>query len=123
MIMLVNRDVGTAGDLRGCDADLRDPGAVGVATGVARIPDPAPTVGVASTPGAVLLGRQAECRTLDWLIEAVRGGQSRSLVVRGEAGVGKSALLEQAATRAAGCRIERAVGVQSELELPYAGLH
>jgi len=121
--MLVNRDVEPAGDLSGCDVDLRDPGTVGVATGVARIPDPAPTVGMASTPGAVLVGRQAECRTLDGLIEAVRSGRSRSLVVRGEAGVGKSALLEQAAARASGCRIERAVGVQSELELPYAGLH
>jgi len=92
--MLVNRDVEPAGDLSGCDADLRDPAAVGVATGMARIPDPAPTVGVASAPGAVLLGRQAESRTLDRLIEAVRSGRSRSLVVRGEAGVGKSALLE-----------------------------
>ncbi|MEA2201138.1 MAG: hypothetical protein QOI89_1734 [Solirubrobacteraceae bacterium] len=60
---------------------------------------------------------------LDRLLEAARGGESRVLVVRGEPGVGKSALLEYAAERASGCRVARAAGVQSEMELPFAGLH
>jgi predicted ATPase len=44
-------------------------------------------------------------------------------VVHGEAGVGKSALLEYVAARASGCRVARAAGVQSEMELAFAGLH
>ncbi len=60
---------------------------------------------------------------LDRLIEAVRGGESRALVVSGEAGVGKSALLEYLAGQAAGCRLARIAGVQSEMELPFAALH
>src|ERR1700685_2159402 len=50
-------------------------------------------------------------------------GGSRVLVVRGEPGVGKSALLDYLAGRAAGCRVVRAVGVESEMELAFAGLH
>jgi DNA-binding CsgD family transcriptional regulator len=57
------------------------------------------------------------------LIASVRSGQSRPLLVRGEAGVGKTALLEFAAERASGCRLARAVGVQAEMELAFAGLH
>jgi DNA-binding CsgD family transcriptional regulator len=60
---------------------------------------------------------------LDQLIDAVRAGGSRVLVVRGEPGVGKSALLDYLAGRAAGCRVVRAVGVQPEMELAFAGLH
>jgi DNA-binding CsgD family transcriptional regulator len=60
---------------------------------------------------------------LDGLLEAVRGGEGRVLVVRGEPGVGKSALLEYLAGRATRCRVARAAGVQSEMELPFAGLH
>jgi hypothetical protein len=60
---------------------------------------------------------------LDQLINAVRAGGSRVLVVRGEPGVGKSVLLEYLAGRAAGCRVVRAVGVESEMELAFAGLH
>jgi hypothetical protein len=45
------------------------------------------------------------------------------LVVRGEAGIGKTALLEYTAERSGGCRVLRAVGVESEMELPFAGLH
>ena len=70
-----------------------------------------------------LVDRHAECRVLDRLIEAVRGGESRALVVSGEAGVGKSALLEYLAGQAAGCRLARIAGVQSEMELPFAALH
>src|SRR3954466_4412773 len=71
----------------------------------------------------VLLGRRSECETLDRLVATVRAGQSAVLVVRGEAGVGKSALLAYLIERASGCRIARAVGVESEMELPFAGLH
>jgi DNA-binding CsgD family transcriptional regulator/tetratricopeptide (TPR) repeat protein len=70
-----------------------------------------------------LTGRRQECGVLDHLIDAVRAGGSRVLVVRGEPGVGKSALLDYLAGRAAGCRVVRAVGVQSEMELVFAGLH
>ncbi|MEV4176282.1 AAA family ATPase [Nonomuraea sp. NPDC049709] len=72
---------------------------------------------------AGLLGRQAECEALDGLLTAVRAGESRALVVRGEAGVGKSALLEHLTERAAGCRVVSAAGVQSEMELAFAALH
>ena len=71
----------------------------------------------------MLLGRAAECRELDTLLEALRRGESRALVIRGDAGAGKSALLGYLEQRAAGCRIERAAGVQSEMELPFAGVH
>ena len=60
---------------------------------------------------------------LDGLVEAVRAGESRALVVRGEPGVGKTALLDHLARRASGCRVVRAAGVQSEMELAFAGLH
>ncbi|RZU01884.1 regulatory LuxR family protein [Kribbella rubisoli] len=70
-----------------------------------------------------LTGRRAECGVLDQLIGAVRAGESRALVLHGEAGVGKTALLEYVAAGADGCRLARASGVQSEMELPFAGLH
>ena len=70
-----------------------------------------------------LRGRRAELGVLDGLIEAVRAGESRVLVVRGEPGVGKTALLDHLAGRASGCRVVRAAGVQSEMELAFAGLH
>jgi DNA-binding CsgD family transcriptional regulator len=70
-----------------------------------------------------LTGRRSECDVLDRLIDAVRAGESRVLVVVGEPGVGKSALLEYLAGRAAGFRVVRATGVQSEMELAFAGLH
>ena len=70
-----------------------------------------------------MLGRRHECEVLDRLLEAVRGGQSGALVVRGAAGVGKSALLDYVAERASGCRVARAAGVQSEMELAYSGLN
>ena len=72
---------------------------------------------------AELTGRDAERRVLDRLVEAVRAGESRALVVHGEPGVGKTALLEYLGGSAPGCRIERAAGVQSEMELAFAGLH
>src|SRR3954463_8103484 len=69
-----------------------------------------------------LRGRQRECEALDGLLEAVRAGQSRALVVRGEAGVGKTALLDYMRERASGCRVARALGAESEMELVFAGL-
>src|SRR5258707_4529585 len=72
---------------------------------------------------AELTGRPSERDVLDGLIEAVRAGESRALVVRGEPGVGKSALLEYMVEQASGCRVARAAGVQSEMELAFAGLH
>lgn len=70
-----------------------------------------------------LVGRQSEGKALHRLLDSVREAQSRVLVVRGEAGVGKSALLEYLVETAAGCRVARAAGVESEMELAYAGLH
>ena len=71
----------------------------------------------------MLRGRSAERVQLDRLLEAIHAGQSAVLVLRGEAGIGKTALLEYTAERAEGCRVLRAVGVESEMELPFAGLH
>jgi DNA-binding CsgD family transcriptional regulator len=70
-----------------------------------------------------LVDRRAECGVLDRLLQAVRAGESRALVVSGEAGVGKTALLEYLAEQASGCRLARIAGVQSEMELAFAALH
>ena len=74
-------------------------------------------------PEGGLQGRPGECETLDRLLAGVRAGQSRVLVVRGEAGAGKTALLNYLVRRAVGCRIAQAAGVESEIELAFAGLH
>ena len=70
----------------------------------------------------VLLGRSEEQGTLDRLLDSARAGRSSSLVIRGEAGVGKTALLEYVAERASGCRLARVRGVESEREFAFAGL-
>src|SRR3954452_15413359 len=75
-----------------------------------------------SALGPQLLGRRSECAALDELVASVRAGPSRALVLRGEAGVGKSALLAYLVRGAAGCSIARAAGVESEVELVFAGL-
>ena len=72
---------------------------------------------------APLRGRSRELSALGRFIDGVRAGESRVLVVCGEAGIGKTALLDHLAGRASGCRVARATGVQSEMELPFAGLH
>jgi DNA-binding CsgD family transcriptional regulator len=72
---------------------------------------------------AKLRDRLEERDTLDGLVDAVRVGESRVLVLRGEPGVGKTALLDYVSSQAAGCRVARATGVQSEMELAFAGLH
>ncbi len=74
-------------------------------------------------PGAGLLGRRSECAALDELVASVRAGPSRALLLRGEPGVGKSALLGYLVQHASGCGIARAAGVESEMELAFAGLH
>ena len=68
------------------------------------------------------MGRRAECAALDRVVEEARAGRSSVLVVRGESGVGKSVLLDYLVERASGCRVARAGGVESEMELPLAGL-
>ena len=78
-------------------------------------------------PGGVtgIMDRLSERDALDQLIDVVQAGESRALVVRGDPGVGKSVLLDHLAGRASGsgCRVARVVGVQSEMELAFAGLH
>jgi DNA-binding CsgD family transcriptional regulator len=81
---------------------------------------------ITSEPGrrwTRLTNRHAECGELDGLIGAVRAGQSRVLVLHGDPGVGKTALLDYLVGQAAGCRVLRATGVQSEMELAFAGVH
>src|SRR5207244_12039874 len=67
-------------------------------------------------------GRTSECEALDRLLEDVRGGQSAILVIRGEAGVGKTALLRYPAGQAAGFRVAHISGVEAEMELAVAAL-
>ena len=81
--------------------------------------NPAPGLG----RSAGLRGRTSECALLDTVVDAVRRGEGRSLVVRGEAGVGKTALLEYLVRSASDLTVLRAVGVESEMELAYASLH
>jgi DNA-binding CsgD family transcriptional regulator len=70
-----------------------------------------------------LLGRDSECARLDALLGDIRRGASRSLVVWGEAGIGKTALLQYLIESASDMCVARAVGVESEMELAFAGLH
>src|SRR5688572_14295740 len=70
-----------------------------------------------------LRGRESECALLDAHVEAARAGDSRTVVLRGEAGIGKTALLGYVAARNKGCRVVRAVGIESEMELPFAAVH
>ena len=70
-----------------------------------------------------LTDRDGERDVLDRLVDAVRAGESRVLVIRGDPGVGKTVLLDYLAERAGGCRVARAAGVHSEMELAFAGLH
>jgi len=70
-----------------------------------------------------LRGRAVECAALDVLLDAARRGKSRTVVLRGEAGVGKTALLDYAIGSAQDFRVLRSVGVESEMELAFASLH
>jgi DNA-binding CsgD family transcriptional regulator len=81
-------------------------------------------MGMRTRPGPPsLLDRQEERATLDGLLGDLRSGRGRALVLRGEAGVGKSALLDYVAEAAADMRVARIAGVESEMELAFAGLH
>jgi hypothetical protein len=70
----------------------------------------------------VLRGRSEECGVLDRLLDGARTGQSSALVIRGEAGVGKTALLDYVAEEASGVRLARVAGVESEMGFAFAGL-
>jgi DNA-binding CsgD family transcriptional regulator len=70
-----------------------------------------------------LLGRDPECAAIDRLLDDARAGAGRALVVRGEPGIGKSALLDYARQRAAPMAVLSAAGVQAESDLAFAGLH
>ena len=82
-----------------------------------------PPVTAGQAPGCGLHGRRGEREMLDRLVTDVRAGQSRVLVLRGEPGTGKTALLDYLAQRAAGCRVARVTGVEPETEMAFAGLH
>src|SRR5271170_3981623 len=73
-------------------------------------------------PAAGLTGRLSERGVLDRFVAGVRAGESRALVVAGEPGVGKTALLDYLAGHAPGWHVGRATGVESEMELAFAGL-
>lgn len=77
--------------------------------------------GSRSWPG--LRGRRRECDALSGLVATAQAGRSQVLVLRGEAGIGKTALLEFLVDLASGFRVARAAGVESEMELAYASLH
>src|SRR6266436_10246238 len=79
--------------------------------------------GVAAPPGSTPRGRRDECAVLDALLDGARAGRSGALVVRGDAGVGKTALLEYVVASASDLGVMRAVGVESERELAFAALH
>jgi hypothetical protein len=83
-----------------------------------------PMAGDRSAPGGSMLrGRRDECVVLDRLLDGARAGRSGALVLGGEAGVGKTALLDYAIGSAPDLRVLRAVGVESEMELAFAALH
>ncbi len=91
---------------------------------VINLPRPALPPGTSGpAPGCGLQGRRGEREMLDRLVADVRAGQSRVLVLRGEPGTGKTALLDYLTQRAAGCRIARVTGVELEREMAFAGLH
>lgn len=78
---------------------------------------------MATQRSPAFLGRASERRELDRLLDTAQRGESAVLVIRGEPGVGKTALLQYAARQATGFRVAQIGGVESEMELPYAGLH
>lgn len=79
-------------------------------------------MGSTSAP-CTLYGRASECARLDALVTEARAGHSGALVLDGEPGIGKSALLDHLADGVQGCRVLRVTGVESEMELAFAGLH
>ena len=75
------------------------------------------------SPATALVGRGGECEVLDRMLAEVRLRNSGVLVLRGEAGIGKTALLDYVAAASSGCHVVRAAGVESEMELAFAGVH
>ncbi len=73
------------------------------------------------SPGFV--GRSSERDLLDGMLSSVRAGESKVLVIRGEAGIGKTALLRYAARQSSGLRVAELKAVEAEMELPFAGIH
>src|ERR1700737_1595975 len=98
-------------------------GGAGSASGRGRLPLVSRLASSATKAAQVLVDRSVECARLDHLLAAARTGTSAAVVVRGEAGMGKSALLEYLLLHAVGCRVVRAAGSESEMELPFATLH
>ena len=84
--------------------------------------DQAPAHDLLAARLAMLHGRRSECEALGGLVEGLRGGRSSVLVLRGEAGAGKTALLDYVAEPAADLRMVRSAGVESEMDLAFAGL-
>lgn len=78
---------------------------------------------IPANPVKFLLGRDREKSQLDQLLVRLRAGQGSAMVLRGESGIGKTALLEYVMEKSQGCRTERATGVETESNLPFAGLH
>ncbi len=90
---------------------------------VRAVGQPAPGRRPSEAGSTRLFGRQAERRRLKRLLDAIRRGESAALVVSGDAGIGKSALLDHLVAQAGECRVLRVAGIQAEAELAYAGLH
>ena len=84
---------------------------------------PVASISAARSPEQRLRGRRTQCQVLDRLVASARSGESGVVVLRGEAGVGKTALLDYLAANATGCRVARIAGDESEMELAFAGLH
>src|SRR6478735_1376203 len=78
---------------------------------------------MSATPLPNLVGRHDERTALDEVISRLRGGESTVCVIRGEAGIGKSVLLEYVAAQASGVMVARAQGVEADMELAWASLH
>src|SRR6202022_3425258 len=98
-------------------------GGAGSASGRGRLLLVSRLASSTATTAQALVDRRVECARLDHLLADARTGTSAAVVVRGEAGVGKSALLEYLLLHAVGCRVVRAAGSESEMELPFATLH
>src|SRR5215468_2085819 len=78
---------------------------------------------MAGTLASGFLDRTSERDVLDRLLANVREGQSAVLVIRGEAGIGKTTLLRYAGTEASEFRVVHVTGAEAEMELPFAGIH
>jgi AAA ATPase domain len=88
-----------------------------------RHDDATPVPSLSPSSLSSLHGRQTECAALDGLLDRVRGGRSAVLVLRGEAGIGKTALVRYVTNRASDFRVVSCTGVESEMELAFTGLH